>query len=981
LWDTYNEDRAPRTDIGKIARIALIAAFAAIIVAIVSNQSVKLVMNMTEFGEVFTTYLYYSTLSGLMLAAIAVVRVNFSARHSLTWYSIRLIIDFLSRSRYDSRERPLRYSEFKMSKASFAVWQLTKVMLLAPIFSNIVFGMTLEYVMEGNDIGLGSLGRIFLIPFSAIPMDGSYARENVIPMLPELTLLVPPLLNAVGIRLVLYVGVSGSVDIASRYITDRKEGRPRFLGYISTIEIIAGVTIFWTGFGMFFSSIIDYNSRYIIPITIALGAALVAYGFLDTRRAKVVIYPTRTLMYLRLATTVIAVALASSIAVNNSIADTKKVEWYGPHIAQEIAVNRYMHGLDQIEISSYSINPPSLSPSIIQSTLSQNMGLLNNIRLWDETNAKSRLSQELGQRNDISYADTDIVRFGGTMYWAGTAAPMIPEGINQRDKWFNEHMVYTHSDVGVKMLEANTGRLIDESHFFKQHQIYYGESGEPGLFSNSWSAYPVDRTESFELGGYFYNGTGGVDIMPPLSWMFEPNFIVSETTTPMHVMRYKDIHQRMELLYPYFVYDFSFGGTPNNPQFEKVQAYPVTDGTNTYWLMPLMVALDSSHVPWSSATQFSFMLNLVGFALIDAYNGTVQVLVTGNDYFSKIFLEQYKAMGATRDIPGWLQGQMKYPEEMLIWKVSKFNTYHVTDPKAYLEATEFYSFPAADSSSNQELSPYYVIAQPQGFAEPTFVGMQYIQLKNSASKELAGYIVVQNNLESLGNMTFYPTLSNSSVKLIGPETARTTLINDGEYKSINEGLKSRSPTSPALGDNLLYKIDDNEVYFIPVLINNGEKIGIVAAVGAVSTDGTYHVGLGNTPAEAFQNYLQKLSSATATNEESITSNRTTQERLDKTQQLEKVFTDAGLIVVKPTAIHAPLEFKEVQAAYRNQSDFDQVQTDIRAFIERFVPQGGRVFEWQDGTSINFSVLLEVDGIAENHYISIEVDKQNGSASR
>jgi uncharacterized membrane protein (UPF0182 family) len=395
--------------------------------------------------------------------------------------------------------------------------------------------------------------------------------------------------------------------------------------------------------------------------------------------------------------------------------------------------------------------------------------------------------------------------------------------------------------------------------------------------------------------------------------------------------------------------------------------------------MPLVVALDSSHVPWSSATQFSFMVNLVGFALVDAYNGTVQVLVTGNDYFSKIFLEQYKSMGATRDIPGWLQGQMKYPEEMLIWKVSKFNTYHVTDPMAYLEATDFYSFPAAESS-NQELSPYYVIAQPQGFAKPTFVGLQYIQLKNSVSKELVGYMVVQNNLESLGNMTFYSTPSNSSVKLIGPETARTTLINDGEYKSINEGLKSRSSTPPALGDNLLYKIDDNEVYFIPVLINNGEKIGIVGAVGAVSTDGTYHVGLGNSPAEAFQNYLQKLSSAIARNDQSIASNQTEQERFAKTQQLEKVFTDAGLTVVKPTAIYAPLEFKEVQAVYRIQSDFAQAQTAIQAFIERFMPQGGRVFEWQDGTSINFSVLLEVDGIVENHYISVEVDNQIGSAS-
>jgi uncharacterized membrane protein (UPF0182 family) len=972
LWDTYNEDRAPRADIGKIARVALIAAFAAIILAIVSNQSVKLIMNMTEFGEVFTKPLYYSTLSGVTLAALAVVKVNFSARHSITWYCIRLIITFLSRSPYESRSKPLQYSEFKMGKASFAVWQLTKVLLFAPIFSNVIFGMTLEYLMHGNDIGLSSLGRIFLIPFSDIPMDGSYARANVIPMLPGLTLLMPSLLNAFGIRLLLYVGLSGSVDIASRYITDRKAGRPKFLSYISTIEMIAGVAILWTAFSMFFSSIIDYNTRYILSITIALGAALIAYGFLDKRNAKVIIYPTRRPMYLRLVTVVVAVALASSMmVVNNIIADTSKVEWYGPQIAQEIAVNRYIHGLDQIQIWSYDINPPSIAHSIIQSTLSQNIGVLNNIRLWDQTNAKSRLSQELAQRNDISYAHTDIVRFGGTMYWTGTTAPIMPEGITQRDKWFNEHMVYTHSDMGVKMLEANTGNVIDETRFFKQHQIYYGESGESGLFSTSWSAYPLDRTESSELGGYFYNGTGGVDIRPPLSWMFEPNFILSETTTPMHIMRYKDIHQRMELLYPYFVYEFSFGGTANNPEFQKIDAYTVTDGKNTYWLMPLMVALDTSHVPWSSSTPLSFMLNLVGFALVDAYNGTVQVLVTGNDYFSQIFLEENKGMGATRDVPDWLRNQIKYPQEMLIWKVSKFNTYHVTDPKSYLEATEFYSFTA--DSSNQELSPYYVIAQPEGFAEPTFVGLQYIQLKDSPSKELVGYMVVQNNFESLGNMTFYSIPSNSSVKLIGPEVARTTLVNDAEYNRINEHLKSRSQTPPAPGENLLYKIGDNEVYFIPVMINNGEKIGVVGAVGAVSANGTYYVGLGNTSAEAFQNYLQKLSSVTARNAPPpVASNQTAQERMTKAQQLEKVFTDAGLTVVKPSAIYAPLEFKEVQAVYNTQSDFANVQTAIQAFIEKFRPYGGRVFEWQDGTSINFSVLLEVDGIVENHYISIEV---------
>ena len=149
-------------------------------------------------------------------------------------------------------------------------------------------------------------------------------------------------------------------------------------------------------------------------------------------------------------------------------------------------------------------------------------------------------------------------------------------------------------------------------------------------------------------------------------------------------MRYKDVHERMELLYPYFVYDFGFGSS-TTAQFKRVDVFPVTDGENTYWLIPLVVALDTRYVPWSSSPDLSssFMLKLVGYALVDTYNGSVQVIVTGDDYFSEIFLNQYRDIGATREIPEWLSDQIKYPEEMFVWTISKFNIYHVTDPKTF----------------------------------------------------------------------------------------------------------------------------------------------------------------------------------------------------------------------------------------------------------------------------------------------------------
>ena len=101
-------------------------------------------------------------------------------------------------------------------------------------------------------------------------------------------------------------------------------------------------------------------------------------------------------------------------------------------------------------------------------------------------------------------------------------------------------------------------------------------------------------------------------------------------------------------------------------------------------------------------------------------------------------------------------------------------------------------------------------------------------------------------------------------------------------------------------------------------------------------------------------------------------NQTTPDRESRIQNLEQVFSDAGLTVIRPTAISAPVEFREAQAVYRADSDLAQVQSAIRDFIQEFAPEGTRVYEWQKDASVNFGILREVGGIVESHYISIEV---------
>ena len=54
-----------------------------------------------------------------------------------------------------------------------------------------------------------------------------------------------------------------------------------------------------------------------------------------------------------------------------------------------------------------------------------------------------------------------------------------------------------------------------------------------------------------------------------MSWIFEPNFLLSFPTDPIHVMRFKDVNERMNMLYPYFLYNL-FG--------KELDTFPVTDG-------------------------------------------------------------------------------------------------------------------------------------------------------------------------------------------------------------------------------------------------------------------------------------------------------------------------------------------------------------------------------------------------------------------
>ncbi len=945
------EGEAP-PDAGKYVRIGIVVAIGLIIFAIVGNQGIIISMNFSEFGEKFTKPLFYGVLSAVILSSIALIRVNIVKRSSIFWYGLNTAITFLNRGSNDPVTKNItNYKDFKLSPPSFVLWQITKVLLFGAFFANTMFGFAAMYVVDGNYIGIDTLPTLFQLPFVTPPTDTSYAFDNVVPMIPALIILVPPILAAIGLRLVLYVGLHSIIGVVTSYIQDSSEGKPRFLNYISTLEGLVGIGILWVAFNMFFTDQIDYNTRYAIGGTLVIGFALITFSFLDKIRAKILTQPIKRDIYIRVLTIIaIAIIVGSVMAVNNSIADARKLEFLGPYTAQQVGVNRYLGELYKIQENTHDVKLQSVSPNNIKNYVSQNADVLDVIRVWDWDAAFAKLKPEIGLIPYVDFEDNDILRFNNTLYWTASMKPILPQSVSAENQWYNEHLVYTHVPNGLLTLGATDGNIVDSGEFFEQRAIYYGEGG---LLEQTWSAYPTNRgAVSAELNNAFYDGLGGLTLSPPMSWIFEPNFLLSFPSEPVHIMRYKDIHERMETLYPYFLYDL-FG--------KELDSLPVTDGKNTYWLVPLIVGFDTRDVPWSFGNPY---LRLVGYALVDTYDGSIQLISTGDDFFTDMFVSQYG--NQVIETPQWLEEQIRYPVELFNWKTNMYNIYHVTDVETFIQANEFYEVPRG-------LNTYYIEAKPPGFEETEFIGLLSLELQGSQGRNLAGYMIVENDLSNLGKMQFYEVPLNSTTKLIGPTAVKEALERDPDFAQLKTLLRT-----PRIGDNILYRVGDQDTYFIPVYTAGAggvvAQLGTIAAVGAAFT-GEYYVGLGETQEKAFEAYLQKLSGVVST---APSTNGEGSFEFDRTARLDKITTiieEHELELLTPSTIQVTLTFNEGEIAFFTQSDLEDTEKLITEFIDKFVkPRTERVFMWEEDNILNLGTIVIVESIPEMHYISIEVGK-------
>ncbi len=819
----------------RMVRIIIVVVVALFVIWSATSQSLWAWLNVLEFGELFVRPLVFEFYGGLILAIVALFRVDIKNRRSIFWWIVNISIRMIRQKSYANGVPPkyLDFRRFKLSPSRFILWQITKVLGGAMLLRNLFFGLTVLAISNGESVDISGLWSMISLPFITPPAEMSFARETIVHLMPALTLLVSPILGAISIRFGLLFATTQILSIITPSEEEIKEERVHWYRRLAPVESLFSVTLAWATLRLFFPSNIDYNTRYVIAGLLTLSVLFAVYSLRHRARRALRIVSWNQVGFRIVPIVLVVLLAASTVAVNNSIADARKVDWLGPYALQQIAINREIAQLDSINELPYSFGFKTLGRDNISAEIRSTSDLISKVRLWDQDAAFVKLKPEIGLLPFVDFVDADILRFNETLYWSASMKPILPSSLRSDDMWYAEHLHYTHVPNGFLILDGHDGNIVNSSQFFKQRVIYYGEGG---LLGQTWAAFPVQRERSEELGGVFYNGTGGLDISPPLSWFFDPNFFFAYRDKTIHAMRYRDIHERMETLFPYFQYAFENG---------KLDLLPVSDGTNSYYLVPLIVRIDTDNVPWSDGNP---MLRLVGYATVDTYNGSIKLYVTGTDFFSKMFLRTYSDIAET-EVPDWLGQQLRYPQELFEWRVRMYNFYHVVDPSTFIVAREFYEIPS-------QLTTYYVITKPPTFEKPEFLGLLSLELRGAGGRNLAGYMVVRNDIGHLGEMIFYEVPLESATKLLGPTAVVEALEKNQEFSTLKTLLRN-----PRLGDNILYRVGDFDVYFIPVYTAGSggvvAELATVAAVGATFS-GQYYVGLGDNAQTAVQHMLERI---------------------------------------------------------------------------------------------------------------------------
>ncbi|MFW9800173.1 MAG: hypothetical protein ACFFD9_07050, partial [Candidatus Thorarchaeota archaeon] len=304
----------------------------------------------------------------------------------------------------------------------------------------------------------------------------------------------------------------------------------------------------------------------------------------------------------------------------------------------------------EIEITTWAagitdMKTQTLDDLTLNATPEGEVEYLTTVRQWDQEASYKRMRNQIGT-NWMQLADSDIVYLQNHEYWI---APLTFDVEATTTSFINRHLIYTHTE-GLVVLDAYSGDIVDGNNLIallnrtSMVNTYYGEG--PGfsdiVFVNvpgfsevgnvTFQGQPDYTLSGFE--SFFYILTMG-----PEAWSF--------LGRDMDMLVQRDVVSRVQAV------------MLQGLRVDRDPYIIVAPDGKLHYAVSIFV-----DYPLSTGYAHERYMRFIGVALVGIETGEI-VFYRSPAEDSAFFLDStYMSYYDWQATPGWLQSQMKWPEDL-----------------------------------------------------------------------------------------------------------------------------------------------------------------------------------------------------------------------------------------------------------------------------------------------------------------------------
>lgn len=568
-----------------------------------------------------------------------------------------------------------------------------------------------------------------------------------------------------------------------------------------------------------------------------------------------------------------------------------------PFVERNITATRQALGMDEVRTV-----PFQYQPDLDEEMVSDDDGNLETARLLDPTVVKPTLQDLQVGREYYRFVDVDVDRYqiGGERTPVVVSARELNLGGVSNRTWEKSHLVFTHG-YAAALAPANVVNSRGEPRFMVSgvpvQTVELPQVDRPELYvGEDMDGYAIVGTELQELSSddltTTYEGEGGVRLGSTLRRAafalrfgeIEP-LISSNITDRSEVIYVRDVVERVSQIVPYLRAD-----PDPYPVILDGRVQYVVDLYTTSSSYPYGQNIEASTVSPGARGSFNYIRNSAK-AVVDAYDGTVQIYLTDTLYgdpdpmiraYARAFPGLY-----SEDIPTDLMSHFRYPEFLFKVQTEAWGRYHQSDPSTFFNNSDRWVVApqpsstgagttrtedeagAAGSGASEPMEPYYQELKIGSADSSQFVLTRPFVLTSGdgVGRNLTSVMVARMDPQNFGHLEQITMVSRKGDDTIrndevdGPGLANRKMLTYGPVTQF-QTLTGQQGSRIQYGNILILPIGDALMYLRPLYVaQEGSSRFTLKKIVMLSGDS---VGFGETIDEALSDLFDSNTDGPAT---------------------------------------------------------------------------------------------------------------------